>query len=167
MPQKKQEKKDEEKPKLNQSKKELTTKPIKKQSLDEEIKPSFQDLLKKKDPSGHTISKPEIEPLEADENIIEICKDIIAVPFEVWNKINPKVDPLSESEKKHISQPLARIAVKYDVAKYMKDEFLLVTFLGFAIYKRARIKKDDKDDHRKEGQRKDEPDTRINPERTS
>ena len=106
------------------------------------------------------------EEIEADENIIEICKDIIAVPFEVWNKINPKVDPLSESEKKHISQPLARIAVKYDVAKYMKDEFLLVTFLGFAIYKRARIKKDDKDDNRQKRKGKDEPDTRIDTERT-
>ena len=148
-------------PELNQ--KELQTKPIKKPSESQETKPPFQDLLKKKEPSGLTNSEPEIESIEADENIIEVCKDIIGIPFEVWNKINPKVDPLSESEKKHISQPLARIAVKYDVAKYMKDEFLLVTFLGFAIYKRARIKKDDKNDHRKEGQRKDEPDARINP----
>jgi len=64
----------------------------------------------------------------------------------MWNKANPNVPPLSEFEKKNISKPLARIVVKYDVAKYAKDEFVLFTFLGFAIYKRVKIKKVKKND---------------------
>lgn len=160
-------KKDEKKPESKNNKESHQTKPIKKKTEDEETKPNFQELLRKKDESRSSLtsSEPEQEPgsiIEADENIIEVCKDIISIPFEIWSKINPKVEPLSDSEKKHISQPLARIAVKYDVAKYMKDEFLLMTFLGFAIYKRARIKKDDKDDNREKGTGKDEPATGIN-----
>jgi len=78
--------------------------------------------------------------------------------FEIWGKINPKVPPLSDSAKKHISQPMARMAVRWDVGRYFKDEFLFCGYLGFEIYKRIRIPKDDdQKDNRKKGQGKDEP----------
>ena len=158
MAQKKPGKKDKEKPELNQSKKELMTKPIKETS-EEEIKPSFQELLRKKENSGPTTSEPEIEPIEADENIIEICKDLLGMGFEVWHRANPKVPPLSDSAKRHISQPMARMAAKYDVGRYFKDEFLFCGFLGFEIYKRIGIKKDDKNDNQEKGQGQDKPHT--------
>lgn len=82
----------------------------------------------------------------------EICSDIVSLPFEVWSILKPGVTPLSETEKKLIGKPLSRIVVKYDVARFMKDEILLCGFLGFSILKRVKVKKDVADDSRKEGQ---------------
>lgn len=127
----------------------------------EEEKPSFRSLLpggeKPSTKSSKESSLPgsEDEAL-VDENIQEICKDIIGIPFDIWHQLNPKVNPLSELEKKHISQPLARIAIKYNVAEYMKDELVLCAFLGFAIYKRAKVKKDDVDHSGKKEKGKDD-----------
>jgi len=149
-------------PELEKSQKKQTTKIIQEKSQDQEEKPSFQELLPKEEKSASSppgLIGIEKENLE-DENILEICKDIIAIPFDIWNKLNPGVKPLSESEKKHISQPLARIVVKYDVAKYMKDEFVLFTFLGFSIYQRAKVKKvkkNDVDNNREKREGKDYP----------
>ena len=95
-----------------------------------------------------------------DENIVEVCADVIAIPFAIWHEINKNVHPLSEKEKENISKPLAKIVAKYDLGKYMKEEFVLFFYLGSAIYGRTKVPKaikDDKDDNRKEGQGKDEP----------
>jgi hypothetical protein len=93
-------------------------------------------------------------------NIQEICRDLIAVPFEVWAILRPGVEPLSDPEKTAISKPLARIVIKYDVARYLKDEFLLLAFLGYSVVKRLKVPKSaDKitDNSGKEGQGKDDP----------
>ena len=93
----------------------------------------------------------------------EICSDIVALPFEVWSILKPGVNPLSDAEKKLIGKPLSRIVVKYDVARFMKDEILLCAFLGFSVLKRVKVAKNVADDRGKEGQGKDDisekPDT--------
>ncbi|MBA7496242.1 hypothetical protein ES702_06841 [subsurface metagenome] len=100
-------------------------------------------------------SIPGISKDEPEEIVLEeICRDIIAIPFEIWHLLRPGVEPLSEKEKDLISKPLSRVAQKYDVSRYMKDEFLLIAFLGFSVTRRLKIKKkikkDDSDDNRKE-----------------
>lgn len=100
-------------------------------------------------------SIPGISNEDHEEYITEVCRDLICIPFEIWHVLNPKVNPLSELEKKHISKPLAKVAIKYEVDRLMKEEIMLFTFLGFAILQRARIKKDDTDDSREKGKGKD------------
>ena len=90
------------------------------------------------------------------EDIEEICKDVVSGFFEIWAILKPGVPPLSETEKKLIKKPLARIVIKYDVARFMKDEFLLIGLLGFSVLKRLKVKKDVNNDRREEGQRKDD-----------
>ena len=77
----------------------------------------------------------------SDLDIEEVCKDIVSVPFEVWSILKPSVKPLTETEKKLIGKPLSRVMVKYDVAKYARDEFLLLIFLGFSVSKRIKDSK--------------------------
>jgi len=156
-------KKNEEKPELSPSK-EQKTKPLEEKVSKEEEKPSFKSLLSKgKESASSTESSlPGSEDeILVDENIVEVCADVIAIPFAIWHEINKNVQPLSEKEKQNISKPLAKIVVKYDLGKYMKEEFVLFFYLGSAIYGRTKvpkaIKKDDKDDNRKERQGQDEP----------
>lgn len=94
---------------------------------------------------------------EVDDGILEeICSDLIAVPFEIWHLLKPEIPELTINEKKLISKPLARVAQKYDVQKYAKDEILLFGFLGVSILRRTRMtKKNDTNDSRKERERKD------------
>jgi len=160
-------KKDEEKPELSPNKEQKTT-PLKEKVGKEEEKPSFKSLLSKgKESASSTESSLPGSEDELDENIVEVCADVVAIPFAIWHEFNKNVQPLSEKEKQDISKPLAKVVAKYDLGKYMKEEFVLVFYLGSAIYGRAKVKKDDKDDNRKKGSGKDEPDTRIDPECTS
>ena len=113
--------------------------------------PKFPD--KEEKDFGPGIEEPEGE-LEQPE-LEEICRDLVSVPFEIWNILRPEIDPLSDTEKRMIAKPLARVAQKYDVQKYMKDEILLAGLLGYSIIKRTRIKKIDTNDNRKERKGKD------------
>ncbi|MBA7497067.1 hypothetical protein ES702_07676 [subsurface metagenome] len=148
--------------KLNKSESEHTTKEIKPSSQDKEQKPPFKELLskeEKRDPSS-TESSPlgSEEEILVDENIVEISGDFIAIFFDIWHERNKDVPPLSEKEKANISVPLAKIVAKYDLKKYMKEEFVLFFYLGGAIYSRTKIKKvkkHDKDADRKAGEGKD------------
>lgn len=89
------------------------------------------------------------------ETLGAICEDIISIPFEVWAILKPGTEPLSSAEKKMIAKPLSRIVVKYDVAKFMKDEFLLIAALGFAILKRVKMKKVIKNAHNDSGEKRE------------
>lgn len=154
---------------------EQTTKEVKVKGEDQETKPSFQGLLNKEKKSQTSTESSEKSSLpgsdEVDLNIIEVCADVIGIPFAIWHEINPNVPPLSDEEKIDISRPLAKVAAKYDLGRLIKEEYVLVFYLGSAIYRRGKIKppakapkakKDDKNDNRKTGTGKDEPDTRIN-----
>jgi len=152
--------KEKEKPEKSPEQK---TKPLAEKVHKQEEKPSFKDLLSKgKDAASSTESSlPGSEDeILVDENIVEVCADIIAIPFAIWHEINEKVKPLSEKEKENISKPLAKVVAKYDLGRYMKEEFVLCFYLGSAIYGRTKVPKalkDDKDHNREEGQGQDEP----------
>jgi hypothetical protein len=98
---------------------------------------------------------PGISEGSPDLVLIDICRDIISIPFEVWAILKPAVKPLSETEKDLIAKPLSRIAVKYDLAKFMKDEILLFGFLGYSVLKRIKVSDHAGDNSRKEGKGKD------------
>lgn len=121
----------------------------------------FLDGGKEKDnlPPFPGADQKDFSPLNGNEtdlsSIEEICRDLVSIPFEVWSLIRPGVPPLTEGEKKLIGKPLARVFVKYDVAKFLKDEFLLIAALGFSVMKRIRVKPDVKDDSREAGEGKD------------
>ena len=79
----------------------------------------------------------------------ELSRDIAGVPFEIWAVLKPGVSPLTEKEKKLIGKPLARVLSKYDVAKYAKDEFLLMAVVAFSIMSRLKDSQKKEKDERK------------------
>lgn len=143
---------------------EQTTKEMKEKTESEETKPSFQELLSKgKKDTSLIESSPLGSEDELDENIVEVCADVIAIPFAIWHEFNKNVQPLSAKEKENISKPLAKVVAKYDLGKYMKEEFVLVFYLGSAIYGRTKVKKDDKNDNREKRAGEDEPHSAVDP----
>lgn len=78
------------------------------------------------------------------ENLEELCGDIAAVPFEIWSILNPKVEKLTDTEKKAISRPLARLVEKYNLGTYAKDEFYLAIILTGVTFKRINQAKPEK-----------------------
>lgn len=105
------------------------------------------------------------EEIQADEFLQEVCEDIVGAGFEVWSLANPDVKKLDGTGKTRISKPMSRIVAKYKLAKYMNDEFLFCTFLGYEIAKRIRIKKKNANhDSRKEGEREDHFSEELNQE---
>ena len=67
-----------------------------------------------------------------------LAGDLIALPFDAWNAINPAAFPLSETEKERLAGPFARIMEKYGLGKVAKDEILLGFYLTAAIYGRIK-----------------------------
>ena len=80
----------------------------------------------------------------SSENLEELCGDIAAVPFEIWSILNPKVEKLTDTEKKAISRPLARLVEKYNLGTYAKDEFYLAIILTGVTFKRVNQAKPEK-----------------------
>lgn len=80
----------------------------------------------------------------SNENLEELCGDIAAVPFEIWSILNPKVEKLTDTEKKAISRPLARLVEKYNLGTYAKDEFYLAIILTGVTFKRVNQAKPEK-----------------------
>lgn len=99
--------------------------------------PSTARLKEKRDTGlGNGEEEITLEDFEADEFIINVCRDVIGVPFEIWALATPGTEELSEKEKERLSKPLARIAIKYNFAKFLKDEYLFTLFLAAAVIKR-------------------------------
>lgn len=122
----------------------------------------FPEFPEEEEKGSSTKSSPlgsdsEEEEVEADEFLQEVCEDIVGAGFEVWGLANPNIEELKKAEKVRISKPLSRMVVKYNVAKYMKDEFLFCTFLGYAVMKR--LKKGDHVNNHSREERKREDDT--------
>jgi len=137
---------------LNEEKKNVEKKPLKNKKED---LPQFPPKNTK---TGEFSESPGgSNEVETDDVVLEeICSDLIAVPFEIWHLLKPVVPELTSKERTLIGKPLARVAQKYDVQKYMKDEILLVGFLGFSIIRRVKIgKKHDTNDNREKGPRQD------------
>ncbi len=135
-----------------------------KEELNKKDLPEFREREVTKSPPEPEPESPEKEeesgPGPDDEKIFdleEVCRDLADMPFQIWSIKNPNVPPLAEREKDQISKYLIKFAVKHKVAKYLKDELMLIAVIGYAVMKRARIKKNVDDDSGEEGERQDEP----------
>lgn len=125
------------------------------------IKSSEDDLppFPEEDAKGLSVSPGgELEEEKLSEEDIEgVCGDIIGEFFKLWNLLDKKrnIEPLDAKEKKALSKPMSRLAVKYHVQELMKDEFYFLFVLGVSISKRITIKKDDKHDSGKKREGED------------
>lgn len=91
------------------------------------------------------------------EDIEEVCGDVIAIPFEMLSiaKIG-NFYPLDKKEKKKLAKPLSKLCEKYNIQKYIKEEYLFLFILGSTVAKRITGKKDDKHDSREKGKGQDD-----------
>jgi hypothetical protein len=96
----------------------------------------------------------------------ELAGDLISIPFEIWNGLNPVALPLSSRERDILAGPFSRILEKYGMGKISKDEVVFGFFLfafGYGRYKAVRaakpkkeIKIDARDDSWKAGPGQDD-----------
>lgn len=112
-----------------------------------------------KEESSTEPSPPGSEEEEADSQYLEeICGNLWFVLYQLGGILKKGFEPLTDDVRKLLEPPSARMAVKYHVETFLKDEFLLLGILGIDISKRLMVKKkDDKDDNREKGKGKDDP----------
>lgn len=109
-----------------------------------EKKPKFEELLPK--PEGASSESPGGEEESGQITAIEleeVCGNLWVVLYQLGGILKKGFEPLTENEKKLYSPVSARLAVKYHVQDYMKDEFLLLGLFGISISKRLIVKKND------------------------
>lgn len=74
---------------------------------------------------------------KSDEGVaIELCADVIKLPFELWHVAVPPVEPLADSYAMQLAKPFSRIVDKHGLGKYLKDEVILLIGLGTAVIPR-------------------------------
>ena len=113
--------------------------------------------------TGPLTEEPEQGKINSFE-LEEICGNLWVVLYQLGGVLKKGFEPLTDNEKNLLSLPSARIAVKYHVQDYMKDEFLLLGILGISISKRLIVKKkDDKDNNREKGEGKDYANSKSDP----
>lgn len=117
-------------------------------------------MLPKEGPSGPTTSKPQEEEIESGQitslELEEVCGNLWVVLYQLGGILKKGFEPLTDNEKKLYAPVTSRLAVKYHVADYMKDEFLLAGFLGISISKRLIVRK--RDDDNNSGKKKNRKD---------
>jgi len=120
-----------------------------------------QDQSSKEPSRESSLPGSEEEEISLDQqDILEICKEIPDLGFQIWKRFDSGIELLSEGAKTRIAKPLARIVYRKNFDKWVKDEFYLVFLLGLEISKRIKIKKKDATDNsREKGPGKD--DTRL------
>jgi len=107
--------------------------------------------------SGLGITKEDEETVLDQQDILDICKEIPDLFFQIWKRFDPEIELLTDPEKSRISKPLARIVYRKNFDRWVKDEFYLIFLVGLSISKRIKIKKKNvKDDNRKKGPGKDD-----------
>lgn len=147
MPKIKTEKNKGEKPTPEQLKKvKKSPKPEKKEKWRYPIEPEEKEDFS----TGSPIQGTKTEEKEAEEEdslyLEEICGNLWAVLYQLGGILKKGFEPLTEDTKNLLAPPSARIALKYHVETYMKDEFLLLGILGIDISRRLIVKKkEDKD----------------------
>lgn len=128
--------------------------------------PLTENEKKAQDPSStkssQESSRPGIEEEEEilldQQDILQICKEVPDLGFQIWKRFDPEIELLSEGVKNRIAQPLARIVYRKNFDKWVKDEFYLVFLLGLEVSKRIKIKKKNvKDNSGEKGTGKDHP----------
>lgn len=106
-----------------------------------EKKPPFPFLVEEKEDSS-TGSQTEEKTEETDSLELEkICGNLWFVLYQLGGILKKGFEPLTDDVKNLLAPPSARMAVKYHVQDYMKDEFLLLGILGIDISKRLIKKK--------------------------
>jgi len=99
----------------------------------------------------------EEEILLDQQDILEICKELPDIGFQVWKRFDPEIELLTDPEKGRIAKPLARIVYRKSLDKWVRDEFYLIFLLGLSISKRIKIKKKNvKDNSGEKGPGKDD-----------
>ena len=108
-----------------------------------EKKPKFQELLPKEgeSPSGHVTSTepPEEESVPGQITASElefVCGNLWVVLYQLAGILKKGFEPLTENERKLYAPVTSRLAVKYHVADYMKDEYLLLGLMGIIFFSR-------------------------------
>jgi len=153
---------------------------MKKNKGPEEISPEEKKKMETKELPGFPErkkgeSEPSQEPEEKedygpgpdealpDDVVIEICKDLANMAGQMWHILDPVVPELEPAETKMLYKPMARMAQKYKVGKYLKDEVLFIGGLIFVVSKRLRIKKNADHDRGEKGEGKDKPSEETHP----
>lgn len=137
-------------------------KKVKKSSTPEK-KPQFPFPIEKEEKTPEESSTKSFPPGSEEGKLDsleleEICGNLWVVLYQLGGILKKGFEPLTDDTKNLLSPPTARMAIRYHVQDYMKDEFLILGILGIDISKRLMVKKkDDKDDNRKKGQGKDDP----------
>ncbi|MBA7493826.1 hypothetical protein ES702_04391 [subsurface metagenome] len=98
-----------------------------------------------------------------DDIVNEICKDLVNMGGQMWHIVDPVIPELEPTETKMLYKPLARMAQKYKVGKYLKDEILFIGGIIFVVSKRLRIKKNADHDRGEKGEGKDKPSEETHP----
>jgi len=134
--------------------------PEEKKKMETKELPSFPERKKgESEPSRDQEEKEEYGPgadeALPDDVVIEICKDLANMAGQMWHILDPVVPELEPAETKMLYKPMARMAQKYKVGKYLKDEVLFIGGLIFVVSKRLRIKKNADHDRGKKGEGKD------------
>jgi len=156
-PQKKKEKISKESPKEIQELEEkgsesLPPYPPEKTKGEEDSSPGISEEFKEEEEI-----EDEGEPTLSPEEIENICGDIYGGFYEIWKVFNPKVRSLEDREKKQVKRVIARIAIKNDLHKHAKDEFLLLFYASIHVGTRLKELKSDKNHSRKKGKGEDVP----------
>jgi len=99
-------------------------------------------------------SEPEEEEKEPGQitaiELEEICGNLWVVLYQLGGILKKGFEPLTDNERKLYSPVSARLAIKYHVQDYMKDEFLLAGLLGISLSKRLIVRKKDDDNNSRE-----------------
>ena len=81
---------------------------------------------------GGDESTDDIQPVDLEE----ICGDLWTCLYQLGGVLRKGFEPISASEKKLLSPVSARLAQKYHIESYMKDEVMLAGILGVSLSKR-------------------------------
>jgi len=81
-----------------------------------------------------------------------VCGNLWVVLYQLAGILKKGFEPLTENERKLYAPVTSRLAVKYHVADYMKDEYLLLGLMGISFSKRLIARK--KDDVNHSGEKK-------------
>jgi hypothetical protein len=77
---------------------------------------------------------------------LDLAGDLINLPFQAWNVVNPFISPLSDLEKTKLAEPFSRMLEKYGMGKLAKDEIVFGFYLTACVVTRIKVAKDHKKD---------------------
>lgn len=110
----------------------------------------------------------------SDIDVQALSKDVVVAIFDTAHLIDKRIRPLEEAEADDIGKPLAKVCVKHDLGRYLKnlsylDEAMLFYKLGKAVMVRyqevketPKETKNDRSDGRKEGEGENAPNQKPN-----